>query len=319
MTTMARSMTTISLFIGYSAAVFAASLLGGWLPSILRMTHTRMQVVMSFVAGLMLGVACYHLLPHAIHTLPAAGAVDRAVWWLMIGLLFMFVLLRSFHFHHHDLAEEDDGHDHHHEPAHEHSHAHNHGGHSDQAQSAHPLSWTGIALGLSLHTLIDGIALGAAIQADALHPEGAGLLSIGVFAAILLHKPLDAMSITSLMVASGWSSRARWLVNAGFGLMCPLGAALFLWGMGQWGGDQSVLVGCALAFSAGVFLCISLSDLLPEVQFHSHDRTKLTLALLLGILVAYGIGSLEPDYAHSDTVRSDSTHNSHAHHHDAEH
>lgn len=293
-------MTTISLFISYSAAIFAASLLGGWLPSMLRMTHTRMQVVMSFVAGLMLGVACYHLLPHAVLTLPADGAIDQAVWWLMIGLLFMFVLLRSFHFHQHDLAEEDgcshagDGH------AGDHAHGHEHE-HTSQVQAAHPLSWAGIALGLSLHTLIDGVALGAAIHADALQSEGMGLLSIGVFAAIVLHKPLDAMSITSLMVASGWSSRARWLVNAGFGLMCPLGAALFLWGIGQWGGDQSVLVGSALAFSAGVFLCISLSDLLPEVQFHSHDRTKLTIALLLGILVAYGIGSLEPEHAHHDT------------------
>lgn len=302
MTTMARSMTTISLFISYSAAIFAASLLGGWLPSMLRMTHTRMQVVMSFVAGLMLGVACYHLLPHAIQTLPSEGAVDRAVWWLMIGLLFMFVLLRSFHFHQHDLAEDGDcsHNDHGDEHSHDHSHQPGHNSHADQVQTAHPLSWTGIALGLSLHTLIDGIALGAAIQADALLQQGMGLLSVGVFAAIVLHKPLDAMSITSLMVASGWSSRARWLVNAGFGLMCPLGAALFLWGMGQWDGDQSVLVGSALAFSAGVFLCISLSDLLPEVQFHSHDRTKLTIALLLGILVAYGIGSLEPEHAHHD-------------------
>ena len=38
----------------------------------------------------------------------------------------------------------------------------------------------------------------------------------------------------------------------------------------------------ALAFSAGTFLCIALSDLLPELQFHAHDRTKLSLALLAG-------------------------------------
>jgi zinc and cadmium transporter len=53
-------------------------------------------------------------------------------------------------------------------------------------------------------------------------------------------------------------------------------------------------VGAALAFSAGAFICIALSDLLPEVHFHSHDRGKLTLAFLLGIALAYGIGSLEP-------------------------
>ena len=38
-----------------------------------------------------------------------------------------------------------------------------------------------------------------------------------------------------------------------------------------------------LAFSAGTFLCIALSDLLPELQFHAHDRWKLSAALLAGV------------------------------------
>ena len=58
------------------------------------------------------------------------------------------------------------------------------------------------------------------------------------------------------------------------------------------------MVGCSLAFSAGVFLCISLGDLLPEVEFHSHDRLKLSLTLLLGIALAWGIGLLEPSHVH---------------------
>ena len=54
----------------------------------------------------------------------------------------------------------------------------------------------------------------------------------------------------------------------------------------------------ALAFSAGAFICIALSDLLPEVHFHSHDRGKLTLAFLLGIALAYGMGVVEPAGIH---------------------
>ena len=46
---------TLMLLAGYSLAIMTASLLGGWLPSLVRMTHTRTQVIMSFVAGLMLG------------------------------------------------------------------------------------------------------------------------------------------------------------------------------------------------------------------------------------------------------------------------
>src|SRR5947207_9174992 len=38
---------------------------GGWLPLLVRLTHTRVQLVTSFVAGLMLGVGVLHLAPHA--------------------------------------------------------------------------------------------------------------------------------------------------------------------------------------------------------------------------------------------------------------
>jgi zinc and cadmium transporter len=63
--------------------------------------------------------------------------------------------------------------------------------------------------------------------------------------------------------------------------------------------------------SAGVFICISLSDLLPEVQFHSHDRARLTIALLAGVIAAYGVGLMEPehdDFSHSTAVESHDRH-----------
>ena len=39
---------------------------------------------------------------------------------------------------------------------------------------------------------------------------------------------------------------------------------------------------------------LTVSDLLPELQFHSHDRLKLSVALLAGIGVAVLIGQFEP-------------------------
>ena len=57
----------------------------------------------------------------------------------------------------------------------------------------------------------------------------------------------------------------------------------------------------ALTFSGGVFVCVALADLLPEVRFHSHDRFKLTAALLLGFASAYGLGLLESEAAHPTT------------------
>lgn len=63
---------TIVLLTFYSAAIVLFSLLGGWLPRFLRLTHTRIQVLISFVGGLMVGVAVFHLLPHALHELDSA-------------------------------------------------------------------------------------------------------------------------------------------------------------------------------------------------------------------------------------------------------
>jgi zinc and cadmium transporter len=87
-------------------------------------------------------------------------------------------------------------------------------------------------------------------------------------------------------------------VNFGYALMCPVGAALFLFGIRAATGHEPMIAAAALAFSAGVFVSIALSDLLPEVQFHSHDRLKLSLAVLFGALVAWSIGWFEPSHAH---------------------
>ena len=83
---------------GYCLLVSAASLAGGTLPSLLRLTHTRMQLIMSFVGGLVLAVALLHMLPHAA---TETGSLDWAVWATLAGLLTMFFLIRTFHVHRH--------------------------------------------------------------------------------------------------------------------------------------------------------------------------------------------------------------------------
>lgn len=288
----------------YCFLIVAASLAGGWLPMLMRLTHTRMQLMMSFVAGLMLGVGLFHMLPHAVAEL---GSVDRAVLWLTGGLLTMFFLVRAFHFHEHGVGEapaaSDHSHDHDHDGhehvgEHEHSHAHGHHQHEPVRLGDGALNWVGVAIGLSLHTALDGIALAAHVAADARHATSATLLGLGTFLAIMLHKPLDALSITALMSASRWPVNVRQAVNAGFALMCPLGAIIFGLGLQQASSEQQLVIGAALAFSSGVFICIALGDLLPELQFHTHDRVKLSIALVAGVLLAYLIGFVEPGHAH---------------------
>ena len=89
------------------------------------------------------------------------------------------------------------------------------------------LGAVGLFAGLCVHTVVDGIALGAVLVGSA---RGASMAGIGVFLAILLHKPLDALSIETVMVARGWSSTSRWTAGTVFALLCPLTAAVFHFG-----------------------------------------------------------------------------------------
>ncbi len=268
----------------YCALIVVASLLGGLLPSLVTLTHKRMQIAMSVVGGLMLGIALFHMLPHALNVLKPGGE-EFVSGWMLAGLLTMFLMLRLFHFHHHD-AEEFQGH-----RSCGHDHDESLPDLQDDARhgrmTPHELSWLGVFLGLGLHTLIDGLALAASVQQDAAMSTQWRFFGIGTFLAIVVHKPLDAVSITSLMSSNHWTPMSRMVVNAAFALMCPIGAALLVLGLGHFSSIEELLLGGALAFSAGVFLCISLSDLLPEMEFHSHDRIPLTIALLLGIALAW--------------------------------
>lgn len=272
---------------------------GGFLPWLVKLTHRRMQVVMSSVGGFMLGVALLHLIPHSV---AEQGSIDQAMTWVLIGLVTMFLLIRVFHVHAHEHGEgveDEHEHDHGHHAEHEHSgpcsHTHEH---HQSLKAGNTYSWVGLALGLALHTIIDGLALGAAVAAESEHLTSFAFYGMGTFLAIALHKPLDSLSITSLMRSGGWSVRSTVLANIAFALMCPMGAIGFVYGLGAFSANQHLVVGCALAFAAGVFLCISLADLLPEVTFHSHDRGWFTAALFVGVAASALIGYLEPKHAH---------------------
>jgi zinc and cadmium transporter len=271
----------------FCTLIVAVSLLGGVTPLALVFNHTRLQVYLSFSAGTMLGAAFFHMLPEAVR-MGSPGTVR----WAAVGLLALFFLERFFSYHHHESTEADanDGHDHDHDHAHSHApHGHDHANSPSRA-----LSWGTAAFGLAIHSLAGGVALASAVAADFADRKWLGATGLGVFLATLLHKPADAMTIVALMLRSGVSNRLAHLVNLGFALMIPMGAALFFVGVGNLSPHStSAMTAVALSFSAGTFLCIALSDLLPELQFHSHDRFKLSVALLAGFFLMVGTAAVE--------------------------
>jgi zinc and cadmium transporter len=270
----------------YCALVFVASLAGGWILMAFRLTHARLQMLVSFVAGLMLGVALLHMIPHAQFQL---HSLDLTMGWVLGGFLAMFFIQRFFHFHHHDLPDKDPEDCCHGTEGHLEEDAMPHV-HTLAAKSASQLSWAGTVIGLSLHALLDGVALAAAVAAES---HGHGLIALGTALVILLHKPFDSIAISAMMARTGHSTRSRHVFNVLFALVAPLGVILFCAGAGWLAGEASPLIGSALAFSGGMFLCISCSDLLPELQFHSHDRLRLSLALAAGLAVSVLIGQFE--------------------------
>lgn len=317
------AMTAAELLTIYCCLIVLASLAGGWLPSMFRISHLRMQLLMSLVGGMMIGVACLHLLPQAISQLNNPAWLSGS---LLLGVLCMLFLLRFGHVHHHGEAaslhadcdhipstapQSNCSHDH------DHDHDQGQGGnheHNDSPDLAtpgtsvparHRFSWVGLFLGLALHTLFDGVALGASVvsEAGSSSTVSLSLFGLGTFLAVALHKPLDAMSITSVMSVGGWTPRSLAVINGGFALACPAGALLFWFGTSALASSTHI-VGCALAFSAGAFLCIALTDLIPEVLNHQHDRVKLSLVLILGSILAIGI-ELLPGHnhgRHSNTI-----------------
>lgn len=270
-------MTSLALLGLYSLGILGASVIGIWAQSAIRLTHTRVQITMSFVAGLVLGVAIYHLLPHSVELIAGEGPIGIVAWWMIVGIVLMVLLLRVAPLHDHERAADEclDPVD------------------ADGGGDSESLNWLGVAFGMGLHQLTEGTALGAAILSREAGAAGVDLLSFGVFLAIALHKPLDAFFLLGLMRTTKHGKRYAYPLSAATALICPLGALITYWGIGLLGDGSSETIGRALGFGAGALICISLSDLLPEIHFHRHDRIKLTVSFLAGLVLSYALHLLE--------------------------
>ena len=249
----------------YFIAIAAVSFFSGKLSTVVTITHNRTQMLISFISGFIIGMAVSHLLPHSLSYISGPDAFEETSTWLLFGIIFMVLLLRAFNFQQYEFGD-----------------SHN-----------HKTSLWGLVIGLGLHSITEGIALGISIRVAPDSGEEI-LKGLGIFLVIILHKPLDACSIIGMMRSSGFGRRACSLANILFALLCPLVMVLTYFSMQYFTPfDSKQIAGYVLAFTCGLFLCIALNDLLPEVQFHRHDRKKLTMIFLLGIFISYSLNYLE--------------------------
>ncbi|MFL5242895.1 MAG: ZIP family metal transporter [Gemmataceae bacterium] len=275
-------MTTAGWLTLYCAAVLAASLFGGYVPFLGRVSHSRLQMYLSLSAGVMLGASFFHVMPDAMEL-----AGSGFGWWMALGVVGLFCIERFIAPHSHEVSSKLQQ-EHDHEPGCEHDHEH---------RAAPTVAGWMAVLGLTIHTFMNGVGLAGAIKRDIEKGSGYWIVpGFALFLAIVLHKPADALAISTVLSRKGVSRGKITLVQIGFATMVAVGAISFL--LIRETVERSLrdeMTGAALAFSAGTFLFIALSDLLPEVQFHRHDRVPLSLALILGVVLMGCIALLEGD------------------------
>jgi zinc and cadmium transporter len=276
----------------YCVLILVASMFGGYLPLVGKISHGRLQLYLSVSAGVMLGAAFFHVMPDAMEY--SGGAFG---WWMSLGVVGLFCIERFIAPHSHEM---NGGHHHHehnehvHEEGHEHKHDHDFKltDVSERRAAAPAVAGWAAVFGLTLHTFMNGVGLAGAVKANDIWM---GVPGIALFFAIVLHKPADALAISTVLSRKHISRQKIFLVLLGFAAMVPIGVIAFYWvGEQLTASARKQLIGAALAFSAGTFLFVALSDLLPEVQFHRHDRVPLFLCLFGGVAFMGFIAYLEP-------------------------
>lgn len=227
----------------YTLLIAAAALGSAAIPVIFPALQKQTHLLLSLAAGVMLGAAFFHMLPEAVE----AGGIE-SLPWALAGFVFLFLMERYVLIH---WCKEDPD-------------CEVHGGHGTMGLAA--------LLGLSIHTLADGFALGAAV---------AGGVGASVFLAILFHKVPNSFSLASILVYERYARRRVAAYVGIFVLSLPLGAFLYFLLSGLVAGEA--FSAGALAFSAGTFLHLAVSDLIPDLHRKKEQRLPLSLALLAGI------------------------------------
>ena len=229
----------------YSAFMLGAVFLGGVLPLFRRWDKAGIPLLLSLSAGLMLGTSFLHLMPESFELIGA-----QASFYVLAGLLFLYAFEKFITVHICEIESE----------------------HCE----VHKKLGMSAFIGLFLHALTDGVALGVGL----LIPR----LGFIVFLAIFFHKAMEAFSLTSILLHENKSRGQIILANGALLAAIPIGASLSFWWVG---GNNPQLSGIALAFSAGTFLHVSLSDLLPEVHRHSSLKNQAFAFFTFGLLLMF--------------------------------
>jgi zinc and cadmium transporter len=221
------------------------------------------HVLVSFAAGALLGVTFLELLPeaieHAEETLEATGTEINVFLWTLGGMLFFYLLDRGIHwFQYHQKI--------------------NKGRHGSVNV---PL----VILGDSAHNFIDGVAIAVTYLVN----PGLGVVTA---IATIAHEVPQEIGDFAILLHEGLSKKRVLLINISSALLSVLGAVIAI----LIGERIEGIIPYALSLTAGFFLYIALTNLLPEI--HSEEKKGYAFAessfVVLGVLAIWLAVSLIP-------------------------
>jgi zinc transporter ZupT len=200
----------------------------------------RLHYLMSFTAGVLLGVVAFEVLPE-VFEMAQQHALDanRAMVALVVGFLFFHSLEKFVLIHH----------------AHE----------EDYATHHHPRVGVFSALALVGHSLLDGVGIGLAFQVSQ-------AVGVSVAIAVIAHDFCDGLNTVGLMLAHHNTTRRSAAMLVLDAIAPVVGAASTL----LFQVPPAVLM-IYLGFFAGFLLYIGVSDILPEAHSGARPATAVRL------------------------------------------
>lgn len=202
----------------------------------------------SFAAGVLLGTAFFDLLPEAQHEAEHTGT--DVFFWVLAGIVFFFLLERFIHWFHH--------HEEHHE-------------HSKESKSTVPL----IIISDVIHNFLDGIVIAATFMVNI-------PLGIATTLAVMAHEIPQEIGDFGLLLHKGLSRMRIIWINI-LSAAAAFAGAILTFFLGE---SIETVMPIFLALTAGFFIYIATSDLIPEI----HYEKRRGFAIIETILLLIGIG-----------------------------
>lgn len=252
-------MSTLAYIIIFSLLGSIVSMVGGMLLLINKKLAERIShLLAAFAAGTLLASAFIDLLPEAFHALSEsgtknAGAEQGVFLAALVGILFFFFMERAIHwFHHHGREHE-----------------------KSEARPTVAL----VTLGDSVHNFIDGVVMAATFMVD---------INLGIVTtlAVMAHEIPQEIGDFGILLNEGVSRTRVFLYNF-FSALSAIAGALITYFLGN---VLTGLLPAMLAVTAGFFIYIAATDLLPHI--HKNNNRGFAFAesilLLLGVILIYG-------------------------------